>query len=198
MAGGHKKASREVICRMKPSEKNIDQLKPGKTALVVVDVQNDFRHSDGPLGKRGNQPLPHRGGQSISRGCEGDADMPPDTWRAEFYAVEAQTGDSIATKHHLNGFVGADQNLVLRARGIETLVMTGRASNACVEMKARGGFNFDCRIIFVEDCCGAFSTEKHAQPSQIRANTSESWLIHEKPQAVKAASVMDVGRKIVS
>jgi ureidoacrylate peracid hydrolase len=40
--------------------------------------------------------------------------------------------------------------------------MTGVASNVCVETTARDGYNLDFRIIFVEDCCGAFSVEEHA------------------------------------
>lgn len=86
----------------------------------------------------------------------------PDTWGAEFYKVAPQANDFITTKHRFSGFVGTDLNLVLRARGIETLLMTGVASNVCVETTARDAYNLDYQIILVEDCCGAFSAEEHA------------------------------------
>ena len=174
-----------------------DQLKPDKTALVVVDVQNDFCHPEGVFGKRGfdlshveksvNSLLPliarcRQSGMSVvfvrtihsswtdsdswvSRMAGAGKQMMicrPDTWGAEFYKVAPEASDFIATKHRFSGFVGTDLELALRARGIETLLMTGCASNVCVETTARDGFNRDFRVIFVDDCCGAFSIEEHA------------------------------------
>jgi ureidoacrylate peracid hydrolase len=174
-----------------------DQLKPSTTALVVVDVQNDFCHAEGVFGKKGfglahversvDNLLPFiaRCRQSgmpvvfvrtihsnwtdsdvwVSRMAGAGKQMlicRPDTWGAEFYRVEPQASDFIATKHRFSGFAGTDLELALRARGIETLLMTGCASNVCVETTARDGYCRDFRVIFVEDCCGAFSAEEHA------------------------------------
>ncbi len=174
-----------------------DQLKPGKTALVVVDVQNDFCHKDGAFGKRGFDlshveqsvknllPFIDRCRQSnlrivfvrtihsswtdsdtwISRLAGAGREMlicRPNTWGSEFYKVAPQENDFIATKHRFSGFVGTDLNLMLRARGIKTLLMTGVATNVCVETTARDGFNLDYQVILVEDCCGAFAAEEHA------------------------------------
>lgn len=174
-----------------------DQLKPGKTALVVVDVQNDFCHSDGAFGKRGfdlahveqsvKSLLPfiescrrsnlrivfvrtiHSNWTDseawISRLAGAGREMlicRPNTWGSEFYKVAPQESDFITTKHRFSGFVGTDLNLVLRARGIETLLMTGVATNVCVETTARDGFNLDYNVILVEDCCGAFGEAEHA------------------------------------
>ena len=174
-----------------------DQLKTAKTALVVVDVQNDFCHANGVFGKRGfdlshversvDRLLPFiaqcrqlglpivfvrtihsnwtdsdswlgrmAGGGKVMQICR------PDTWGADFYKVAPQANDFVTTKHRFSGFVGTDLNLVLRARGLETLLMTGVASNVCVETTARDGYNLDFRIIYVEDCCGAFSADEHA------------------------------------
>jgi len=174
-----------------------DQLRLDRTALIVVDVQNDFCHSDGAFGKRQfdlshversvDRLVPfidqcrHSGLRLVfvrtihSNWSDSDSWISrlegagremlicrPDTWGAEFYKVAPQPGDFIVTKHRFSGFVGTDLNLVLRARGIETILMTGVATNVCVETTARDGFNLDFRIILVEDCCGAFSAEEHA------------------------------------
>jgi ureidoacrylate peracid hydrolase len=174
-----------------------DQLKDRKAALIVVDVQNDFCHSQGAFGKRGidlsplekpannllllidhcrKSNVPIIFVRTIHSGWT-DADSwtgrlagagkemlicRPDTWGAEFFKVEPRETDFIVTKHRFSGFVGTELDLVLRSRGIETLLMTGFTTNVCVETTARDGFNLNYRIILVEDCCGAFSAAEHA------------------------------------
>jgi ureidoacrylate peracid hydrolase len=175
----------------------VDQLNDRKTALIVVDVQNDFCDSQGAFGKRGialshlekpannlillidhcresNVPIIfvrtiHSGWTDtdswIGRLAGAGKEMlicRPDTWGAEFFKVAPRETDFIVTKHRFSGFVGTELDLVLRSRGIETLLMTGFTTNVCVETTARDGFNRDYRIILVEDCCGAFSAEEHA------------------------------------
>jgi ureidoacrylate peracid hydrolase len=178
-------------------KKMAKQLRPGKTALIVVDVQNDFCHKQGIFGKRNfnlsyvekavNNILHFTGqcrqyslpiifvrtlhsswtdSESWIGRMEGAARemliCRPESWGAEFYKVKPLTGDFIVTKHRFSGFVGTDLDLVLRSKAIETLLMTGVATNVCVETTARDGFNRDYRIILVEDCCAAFSEEEHA------------------------------------
>lgn len=86
----------------------------------------------------------------------------PDSWGAEFYKICPLSIDFIVTKHRLSAFFASDLNLVLRSRGVETLLMTGVATNVCVETTARDAVNLDYRVILVEDCCGAFSDQEHA------------------------------------
>jgi ureidoacrylate peracid hydrolase len=173
-----------------------DQLKSGKTALIVVDVQNDFCHNQGAFGKRNlnlskieeavnnilsfidrcrqlNMPIifvqtVHSNwtdSESWIERLEGVARemliCRPNSWGAELYKVAPQKGDFIVTKHRFSGFVGTDLDLVLRSKKVDTLLITGVATNICVETTARDGFNLDYRIILVEDCCGAFSPEEH-------------------------------------
>ena len=44
------------------------------------------------------------------------------------------------TKHRYGAFESTDLDLVLRSRGIRTVVMTGIATNVCVETTARQAF----------------------------------------------------------
>ncbi len=175
-----------------------ERLKNTKTALIVVDVQNDFCHSQGAISKRNvdlsnvrNKVVPAL--ISLIAKCRetrlpvifvktvhGDWTNSPSwmgrmggtvskipicaagTQGAEFYGVEPKPDDFIVTKHRYSGFVGTDLNLVLRSKGIETVLMTGVATNVCVETTARDAFNLDYHVIFVEDCCGSYSAEEHA------------------------------------
>ena len=175
-----------------------ERIRNTKTALIVVDVQNDFCHSQGAISKRNvdlsnvrNKVVPAL--ISFIAKCR-EAQMPvvfvktvhsdwtnspswlgrmggtvskipicaAGTHGAEFYGVEPTPGDFIVTKHRYSGFVGTDLNLVLRSKGIETVLLTGVATNVCVETTARDAFNLDYHVIFVEDCCGAYSPEEHA------------------------------------
>ena len=174
-----------------------EQLSPAKTALIIVDVQNDFCHDQGVFGKRDfslshvdkavSHLLPFMNqcrqyhlpiifirtihsqwtdSESWVGRMQGVARemliCRPDSWGSEFYKVKPLTTDFVVTKHRFSGFVGTDLDLVLRSKGIETLLMTGVATNVCVETTARDGFSRDYRIILVEDCCAAYSPEEHA------------------------------------
>jgi ureidoacrylate peracid hydrolase len=97
----------------------------------------------------------------------------PNSWGAEFYEVEPKTTDCIVTKHRYSAFTGTDLNLILRSKGIETLLLSGVVTNVCVETTARDGFNLDYHVILVEDCCGAYVPEEHASTLKILASTLE-------------------------
>ncbi len=85
----------------------------------------------------------------------------PDSWGSEFYEVKPEPEDCIVIKHRYSAFIGTDLNLILRSKGIETLLFTGTVTNVCVETTARDAFNHDFNVILVEDCCGAYFPEEH-------------------------------------
>lgn len=96
----------------------------------------------------------------------------PGTWGSEFYAgIQPQQSpdwdpthhDYVVTKHRYSGFVDTDLELVLRAQRIRTLIVTGTASNGCVEATARDGFMRDYAIVFASDCSVASTVEKHQE-----------------------------------
>jgi ureidoacrylate peracid hydrolase len=83
------------------------------------------------------------------------------TWGAEFYLVSPNPGETIVTKHRYSGFIGTDLDLILRSKGIKSLILTGVATGGCVESTARDGFQLDYYIHFVDDCCGCYSQARH-------------------------------------
>ena len=86
----------------------------------------------------------------------------PGTWGADFYYVAPQSGEVVITKHRYSGFIETDLDLILRSQGIASLIMTGVASNNCVECTARDGFMKDYYIVFVDDCTAATNSTIHA------------------------------------
>jgi ureidoacrylate peracid hydrolase len=173
-----------------------DRFKPGKTALIVIDIQNDFCHNQGSFAKR-NFDLSHVEKAVVNlmsfidecrqfdlpiifvRVIHSDwTDSPSwlgrfggtgkemlvcrlNSWGAEFYKVEPRKSDCVITKHRFSGFWGTDLDLILRSKGIETLLICGVVTNVCVETTARDAFNLNYNVILVEDCCGAYFPEEH-------------------------------------
>lgn len=84
-----------------------------------------------------------------------------DTWGAEFTEVAPLPGEPVVTKHRYSAFIHTRLESVLHTLNVETLVMTGVASNVCVESTARDGYMLDYNIIFVGDCSAAYSQDRH-------------------------------------
>jgi nicotinamidase-related amidase len=174
-----------------------DRIDPKKTAVVVVDVQNDFCHSDSPLAKIGmdmtaaQEMVPHllqlvdsaRGaGATIVwvKMVHSENTISPiaiehrlrtrpgaqqicveGTWGTELYRVEAEPGEPVVIKHRYSAFVDTDLQLILRSKGITSLILTGVATNVCVESTARDAYMRDYYVTFVDDCSAAYDQAKH-------------------------------------
>jgi nicotinamidase-related amidase len=77
-------------------------------------------------------------------------------------AVAPREDEPIVRKPRISAFYGTELQSILTARDIDTLVLTGVATNFVVESTARYAADADYRVIVLEDCCGAFSPEEHA------------------------------------
>ncbi len=76
-------------------------------------------------------------------------------------AVRPQPEDVVIVKHRVGAFSGTDLDMILRARGIETLVLTGLATSGVVLSTVRHGADADYRLVVVADCCGDPDDEVH-------------------------------------
>jgi len=87
---------------------------------------------------------------------------PPDSWGNDFYAeVRPREGEPIVTKHRFDAFLNTDLDLILRSNAIRSVVMTGVATNVCVETTARHAFVRDYYVVVAEDGAAAYSREEH-------------------------------------
>lgn len=78
---------------------------------------------------------------------------------AEFYEVVPKEGDTVMAKYKYSGFYSTYLDQFLRANGIKTLIITGIATNVCVESTARDGFMRDYYIVVPSDLTEATSPE---------------------------------------
>lgn len=179
---------------------------PAHAAVVTVDVQNDFFHDQGYLGKLGapmglvqgmaprlvrfldaarqrgvkvihvisyhdeeyaspvvtEQKLRH--GLPMELNGRQLKDAPyclKGTWGCDFYAIDARPGEEIVVKHRYGGFTGTNLDLILRSHGIKTVILTGAATNVCVESTARETYMHDYYLVFVSDCTATMSQDAH-------------------------------------
>ena len=83
------------------------------------------------------------------------------SWGIELYQVEPQANERVLAKRRFSAFYSTDLDVMLRARGIKSLIMAGVATNVCVETTARDGFMRDYHIVFLSDCTAAYDRQEH-------------------------------------
>jgi ureidoacrylate peracid hydrolase len=175
---------------------------PKSAALVIVDMQNDFCHSQGAVALNRQSPALIQAMAPRLRGLLADArrsgiaivhvrthhspwtNSPawtrrklgtvarcfPNSWGADWYEGfepilgdewSPQTHEYVVTKHRYSGFWDTDMDLILRSHGIQSLIMTGEATNVCVETTARDAYMRDYSIVFVDDCTATYQQAVH-------------------------------------
>lgn len=174
-----------------------EKVDPKKCLLLVVDVQNDFCHPDGSMGRAGQDlsmvdemmpPLlnlleearrvgtpviftaavhvPWTDSQAWATRLHGaNVDMPhhcrEGSWGAELYEVSAREDERVLVKRRFSAFYATDLDVMLRALGTRALIMSGVATNVCVETTARDGFMRDYHIVYASDCCASYDRGEH-------------------------------------
>jgi nicotinamidase-related amidase len=72
-----------------------------------------------------------------------------------------QPDEVVVTKHRVGAFAGTDLEMVLRANGIETLVLAGIATSGVVLSTLRHAADADYRLFVAADCCADRDDEVH-------------------------------------
>ena len=84
------------------------------------------------------------------------------TWGAELYeGISPLPSERVVIKHRYSAFINTDLNTVLKARGIQSVLVCGVATNVCVETTARDAYMFDYYVTMIEDCSAAYEPKLH-------------------------------------
>jgi ureidoacrylate peracid hydrolase len=77
--------------------------------------------------------------------------------------LEVTTGDLKVRKSRFGAFVpgASDLHSILQARGIDTLIITGTATNVCCESTARDAMMMNYKVAFVSDGTATHSDVEH-------------------------------------
>lgn len=148
-----------VIAMMPRLHKLIDAARAAGTLVVFVQAIYDEHFLSAPWRERNV-----RRKLEVARCLSG-------SWGADFYEVKPRPTDIVIQKHRYSAFIDTELDMILRVRGVETLIMTGVATNVCVETTARDGFMKDYYIVFASDCTAAKSAAaQEATLHNIREN----------------------------
>ena len=84
------------------------------------------------------------------------------SWDGDFYEnIRPLANEPIVTKHRYGAFHNTDLETILRVRGIRTVVLTGVATNVCVETTAREAFMRDFYVVFTADGTACYADDTH-------------------------------------
>jgi ureidoacrylate peracid hydrolase len=107
-----------------------------RTAVIVVDMQNDFAAIGGMFDRAGI-----------------DISVIRDTWNtAIINEVTPHSDDLIVWKHRFSGFFETALHDLLRAEEIDTLLFVGATTSICVESTVRDAMYRDYHCLIIEDC----------------------------------------------
>src|SRR5919108_189048 len=112
-------------------------LDPARSALLVVDMQNDFVREGAP------QEVPQAR-------LEGHAVIPE---------LAPRQGEPQVDKYGYGGFHNTTLENVLRANGADQVVVTGTVTQICVEETVREGFHRELEMVVVSDGVASFDDQ---------------------------------------
>jgi biuret amidohydrolase len=155
-------------------------INPGRTALVIVDMQNCFVADSpvaAPLGAEVAARLNRLAGacrqagisviwtrhvvrpDGSNTGLLGEI-IPPvaagiindDAPTGALHPLmDVRPGDALVGKPRFGSFHGTDLEVILRSRGIDTLILGGINTNVCVDTTAREAAAREFRVLFLSD-----------------------------------------------
>jgi nicotinamidase-related amidase len=157
---------------------------PRKTALVAIDLQNAIlRMNPAPHAAaevvsnngRISDVLRAMGGLvvwvrvDLNKAIRLPVDLPtpfegkslPSELMEIAPSAGLQDGDLLITKYHWGAFAGTPLEQQLRARDINTIILTGISTNAGVESTLRQGTGLGFAFVVAEDACSGRDADEH-------------------------------------
>src|SRR6266581_5560346 len=159
-----------------------------RTALLVIDMQNDFLLPDAPVPAPGGLELVPIIADLTRRARQvgapvvftqeahrpGRQDFGIERFFEPIHCVEGGTGieitDGLApeppdlvigAKRRYDAFLGTELDLVLRLHEIENLVVAGVCTDVCVSATVQHARNLDYRCLVLRDATAGTSVERH-------------------------------------
>jgi nicotinamidase-related amidase len=102
----------------------------------------------------------------------------------DYYRVQPKAGEIEVAKLLFSSFVGTDFDAQLKARGIDTLVVTGLTTECCIDCTVRDAFHHGYSCFLVDDACAAYGGAVHI--------AAMSGLMQNCALAVSSAAVEEV------
>lgn len=174
-----------------------EKVDPSRSAVLVIDMQNDFCGEGGflhnigidvvneiqpviPNIKRLVEAAREAGTPVIHLYYDGNPEYLygpmlerlhrkeeepyciPGTWGIEFVdELKPEPGELVIGKHRYSGFYGTDLEMRLRSLGVESVILTGTATNNCVDGTGRDAYYNGFYVVCVNDGAAAPNKDLH-------------------------------------
>ncbi|CUH63955.1 Streptothricin hydrolase [Thalassovita gelatinovora] len=140
-----------------------------KTALILVDIQNDY-FASGTWPVALMDKVAENSAKLLARARDtgmtvihirhetapGAPFFQPGSEGAEIHdSVAPNIGETVVTKHRPNSFHQTGLLDMLRRDGIETLILCGAQSQMCIDATTRAAVDHGFKVVLPHDACGA-------------------------------------------
>jgi nicotinamidase-related amidase len=181
---------RDVTCPTNNQEEaqqmQINEIDPTKTAMIVVDMQNDFVAERAPMETPAARAMVPKLAEALSI-CRGagvrviytahvhrrdGSDMglfnmhPPIANRSALVdgtpgadicpELTPALGEHVIKKHRYSGFFGTDLDIILREWGVDTVIVSGTTTENCCLSTARDAMFHNYRVVFLSDATATY------------------------------------------
>jgi ureidoacrylate peracid hydrolase len=125
--------------------------------ILVIHASHILRPDGSNIGVLGEVVPKVRIGGFLNRGTVSAALHP---------GLVVEPGDILLEKPRFGAFHGTDLELILRSRGIDTVIIGGIATNVCCDTTAREANARDFRVLFLSD--GTATSSEEAQEATLK------------------------------
>ena len=206
----------------------IDAIDPARTAMIVVDMQNDFVAAGAPMETPAARAMVPKLVEAL-KVCRdasirviytahvhrrdgsdmGLFDMhPPIASRAalvdgtpgvDIYPELAPApGEHVIKKHRYSGFFGTDLDIILREWGIDTVIISGTTTENCCHATARDAMFRNYRVVFLSDATATYDYPDQGFGPMPNADVHHATLVILAASTAHVMSVADLTTRVAS
>ncbi len=205
---------------------NIDTIDSKKTAMIVVDMQNDFVSQGAAMETPAARAVVPKLAQALKicrdakikviytahvhrrDGCDmGLFNMhPPIANRAalvdgtpgvDIYPELAPArGEHVIKKHRYSGFFGTDMDIILREWDVDTVIISGTTTENCCHATARDAMFRNYRVVFLSDATATYDYPDRGFGAMPNAQVHNATLVILAASTAHVMSVNDMQARI--
>ena len=132
-----------------PLAQLIDRARAAGVLVVFIQAIYDPQYLSAPMRERDL-----RVGRRMPRCLTG-------SWGADFHVIAPRPNEPVVIKHRYSAFANSQLDDLLKRHGIRSLLLTGVATDTCVESTGRDAYFIDYYVTLVADCCAGAAERDH-------------------------------------
>jgi ureidoacrylate peracid hydrolase len=132
-----------------PLAQLIDRARAAGVLVVFIQAIYDPQYLSAPMRERDL-----RVGRRMPRCLTG-------SWGADFHVIAPRPNEPVVIKHRYSAFANSQLDDLLKRHDIRSLLLTGVATDTCVESTGRDAYFIDYYVTLVADCCAGAAEGDH-------------------------------------